>query len=232
MTRTLLESLNASLLIAGERPLPTSAGTLGDLVKQALKDSVSEISTGNKLEGLRSRINASSWLVDEATLPTDLSYIEGVYFYSSPTGLPGVNFDYPTYNVRYLSPEEYERHILFSFSTTSLATPRFWTKLNYNVCKVNPYPTDAAQRAKVFFDVYRIPQLPATDGAIWSCPDVITDLIQMRTAAMIALRHLQNQDLYQTLYTDYSMLLRHQRNSQSQTPHGYTMYRRDRYRNI
>lgn len=232
MARTLLQSVNFTLLTCGERPLISSTGNLGDLVKQCLRDASSEISTGNKLEGLRSRINASSWSVDEATLPDSVNHVEGLYFYTSPDGSPESSYDYPTINVRYVTPEEYERRTLWSYSNTQQAIPFIWTKSGYNKVKVNPYPTDATERAKVIFDVYSIPQIPGTDSTNWSCADVITDLIQLRAASMMANRHLQDQGLYQTLLADYQMLMKKQRRSQGQLPGGYSMYRNGRNRHI
>lgn len=231
MARTLLQSVNYALLSCGERPVINTNGNLAQLVVQCLRDSSSEVATGNKLEDLRSRINASSWSTDEATLPSSVNQIAGVYFYSSPTGLPASSYDYPTVNVRYVTPEEYERRTLWNYSNTTQAIPMIWTKKTSTVVKVNPYPTDATERAKVLFDVYQIPQIPASDSTNWSCPDVITDLIQLRAASMLANRHLQDGQLYQTLMSDYQMLIRKQRVSLGQFPTGYSMYRNLRNRN-
>lgn len=231
MARTLLQSVNYALLSCGERPVINTQGNLAQLVVQCLRDASSEVATGNKLEDLRSRVAASSWSTDEATLPSSVNQIAGVYFYSSPTGLPASAYDYPTYSVRYVPPEEYERRALWNYSNTQQAYPQIWTKKTSTVVKVSPYPTDATERAKVLFDVYQIPQIPATDSTNWSCPDVITDLIQLRAASMLANRHLQDGGLYQTLMSDYQMILRKQRVSQSQFPSGYSMYRNLRTRN-
>lgn len=230
MTRTLLQSVNGALLAAGERPLTSSTGNLGDLVKQCLRDAASEVASGNKLENLRTRVAASSWSLDEATLPDSVNHIQGVFFYTSPDGMAETAYDYPTINVQYITPEEYERRTLYNYSNTSQAIPYFWTKKTYNVAKVNPYPTDATERAKIIFDVYQIPQIPATDGTNWSCADVVTDVLQLRAASMIAIRHLQDQNIYSVLYNDYQMLLKKLRGSQSPLPGGYSMYRQGRYR--
>lgn len=232
MARTLLSSINYALLSCGERNVINSNGNLPQLVIQCLRDAASEIATGNKLEDLRSRISASSWALDEATLPTSVNQVQGVYFYSSPTGLPSGAYDFPTYPVRYVSPEEYERRTLWNYSNTAQAIPFIWTKRTFNIVKVNPYPTDATERAKVIFDVYSIPQIPATDATNWTCNDIITDLIQLRAASMLANRHIQDPTLYQTLMSDYQMLMKKQRISQGSSPGGRTMYRNGRTRNI
>lgn len=232
MARTLLDSVKMVLLSCGERPVINTNGNLAQLVIQCLRDAASEIATGNRIEDLRSRVAATSWSLDEATLPTAVNNIQGVYFYSSPTGLPATAYDYPTITVRYVSPEEYERRTLWNYSNTAQAIPYFWTKKTFNVVKVNPYPTDATERAKVLFDVYSIPQIPAADATNWTCSDVITDLIQLRAASMVANRHLQDPTLYQTLMSDYQMIMKKQRVSQGQFPGGYSMYRGGRNRNI
>lgn len=232
MARTLLQSINYALLSCGERNVINSQGNLAQLVIQCLRDSASEIATGNHIEDLRSRVAASSWTLDEATLPTAVNNIQGVYFYSSPTGVPAATYDFPTITVRYVSPEEYERRTLWNYSNTSQAIPFIWTKKTFNVAKVNPYPTDATERAKVLFDVYSIPQIPAADATNWTCSDIITDLIQLRAASMLANRHLQDPTLYQTLMSDYQMIMKKQRVSQGQFPGGYTMYRGGRTRDM
>lgn len=231
MTRTLLQTVNYALLSCGERPVINTQGNLAQLVIQCLRDAATEVATGNKLEDLRSRITASSWSTDEATLPSSVNQIAGVYFYSSPTGLPESAYDYPTYSVRYVPPEEYERRALWNYSNTQQAYPQIWTKKTSTVLKVAPYPTDATERAKVLFDVYSIPQIPATDVTNWTSSDVITDLIQLRAASMLANRHLSDGQLYQTLMSDYQMLLRKVRVSQGQYPSGYSLYRNLRSRN-
>lgn len=96
MSRTLLQSINYTLLSCGERNVINSIGNLAQLVIQCLRDAASEIATGNRIEDLRSRVAATSWSLDEATLPTAVNNVQGVYFYSSPTGLPATAYDYPT----------------------------------------------------------------------------------------------------------------------------------------
>lgn len=235
MTRTLLTSVNNTLNLVGENSIQSSStlGGLGSLTKVCLTQSVTEVCTSGRWEFLRSSIQASTWSTSEATLPSTVFQIIGVYWYSSPTGSATSTFDYPTFSLTYVTPEQFKSLYLFPYSDTANC-PSVWTRVNYNVIGVNPYPTSVAEKAKVRFDVFSKPDLPSTDATNWSAtiPDFFLDLVETHAASSIALSHLQDKGLYDTLFGRYLNLQNRLRVHTQQMPAtGYSMYKKGRTRN-
>jgi hypothetical protein len=232
MPRTLLASVNNVLNLVGERSITsTAAGILGSLTKQCLTQAISEVCQAAKWECLRERATSSTWTTCTATLSASVYQILGVYWYSSPTGTAGATFDYPTVSLDYVTPQEFDSFYLHPYSDTS-NRPSVWTKDDYCKVKVNPYPTSSGERAKVIFDVFVFPPLPASDSTDWSTPDFFTDLLELKAAANLSMSHIQDSNMFQSLMMRYTSLFKDiSRNNNQVGDTGYTMYRNQRTRN-
>jgi hypothetical protein len=232
MSRTLLTSVNNVLNLVGERSITsTAAGILGSLTKQCLTQAISEVCQAAKWECLRERASSSTWTTCTATLSASVYQILGVYWYSSPTGTAEATFDYPTVSLDYVTPQEFDSFYLYPYSNTS-NRPSVWTKDDYCKVKVNPYPTSSGERAKVIFDVFVFPPLPASDSTDWSTPDFFTDLLELKAAANLSMSHIQDSNMFQSLMMRYTSLFKDiSRNNNQVGDTGYTMYRNQRTRN-
>lgn len=194
-TRTLLEVLNSVLLSIGERTVTNSTATLGQMALDCIRESLIEVSTSYGWNELRDVINASSWSGDSATLPTTVSRIQGVNWYSSPDGLPESTYDYARLAIEFTTLDTYLRYPLTPYTNSAQNRPRWYTIVDVNTVRVNPYPNDATEQGKITFDVYKLLELPTLDSDVFSCSDQLLNVVQHKAASLMAIKFLSDYNL-------------------------------------
>jgi len=190
-TKTRLEVANTILLSVGERPISSSGGVQGQLVSDCIKQALTDVCTSAAWGELRDSI-LGTWAGDTATLDTDVYKIGGVFYYSSPTGAPGITYDYNRYAVEFCTLDKYLRFPLTPYTNTSQNRPRFYTLKDTRTVRVNPYPNDATERDKIHFDVYKMVTYPSTDSNYFSCSDQFLTVIEYKAASLFALKFLND----------------------------------------
>ena len=188
-TKTRLELINSVLTSVGERPLTASSGTLGTLATDSVKEALIDVCTGNGWNELRDSI-VGTWSGDTATLDPLVYRVQGVTWYSSPTGSALASYDYPRYALRFITLDEYLRYPLIPYTNSEPNQPKFYTIEGVNTIRVNPYPNDATERNKITFDVYKLVSYPVSDSSNFSCSDQLLNLVQYKASALLALKFL------------------------------------------
>ncbi len=224
-TLTKLDIANNVLNACGERAQTSTAGVLGNVLTSCLREAIWSVCGSADWNELRSVINASSWSADAATLPDTTYRIRNVFWYTSPDGQPETNYDYYHILVPYVDLEQYKTFTLVPFESNA-NSPCRWTIETKNKVLVNPYPTNTVGQNKVFFEVFRYPELPSTDTSNFNVSDLLTNLIQYKASVLFAIKHLNDNNLAQIYMLEYDNLAKQNRISDSgQSTQGYNMYR-------
>lgn len=219
---TKIQVVNNALNSIGERSISSIGGILGNVVASSLQEAIYMVCTSVEWSELRSIVNAESWAADSATMPSRTYRVREVYWYSSPTGSPEVAYDYNKEIIRFVSIQEYQTHLLTPYTGFS-NKPLSWSKLTDTTIKVNPYPNDATERSKVFFEIYRYPEVPTGDTDVFNVTDLLLNLIQYKMSELLAIKHLNDTEqaaVYGSLYNKLKQTLIV---SQNGTP-SYNMY--------
>lgn len=192
-TLTKLEVANNALNSIGERSLTSIGGILGNMVESSIREAIYAVAVSNEWSELHSIVNASSWSAEKATMPARTYRVREVYYYTSPDGAAEATYDYNKYIVPFITVQEFQQQVLWQFDDNEAATVN-WTKLTDQIIQVNPYPTNATARSKIYFSVYRYPALPSSDTDTFSCGDLMTNLIQYKCAELLAIKHIGDLD--------------------------------------
>lgn len=217
-TSTLLDVGNSVLTNVGERPQVTLNNTLGSIVKESISDALVELSVLNDWQFTRALVLAESWSNDTANLTANVNRVRKVYW-DKQRGY---------YSLPFIPLEEYLTYSLESFNTDTLTNvPRCWTYgSGFNEIRVNPYPTDSTQQARVLFEVQTFIALPSTETNTFSLPEAFVNLVKLRASATFALRHLSDTALQSQFSRLYETALTQMRNRGMGLPSsGYNLYR-------
>lgn len=223
-TKTRLELINSILLSCGERPLSSSGGTLGSLVNDCIKESLIEVCTSATWNELRDTI-LGTFSGDRATLDDSVYEVQGVNWYSSPTGSPAATYDYPRYPIEFKTLDEYLRFPLVPY-TGSTNRPQYWTLQGSNIVRLNPYPNDATERNKITFDVYKLVSFPSSDTNYFSCSDQFLNLVQYKASSLFAMKFLSDIGVADSYNGQYENLRRKMLVRDNSLPSGgYSIFR-------
>jgi hypothetical protein len=224
-TRTKLQVVNSVLNSVGERALGTSGTQIGSIVVDCIREALFDLSTSASWNELRSFVGGT-WSTDQCTLASNVVKIAGVYWYSSPTGLPESSYDYSRYPVQFVTLEEYLYFPLYPYTNSARNYPKYWTQVESNVVRVNPYPNDGTEQAKLTFDVYSFPPVPTNDSDTFTCSDFFVNLVQMKSTSLFSLKYLGDVQMHKLWDDEYEKLRRKQLVYQTGLPSGgYTMFR-------
>jgi hypothetical protein len=224
-TRTKLQVVNSILNSVGERGLGSSGTQIGSIVVDSIREAIFDVCTGASWNENRTFVTAT-WSSDQATLSDNVYKIGGVFWYSSPDGSPESNYDYARFAVQFTTLEEYLSYPLYPYTNSALAYPKYWTQVESNVVRVNPYPNDATERAKVTFDIYFYVAVPTQDTDYFGCSDQFLNLIQAKASSLFSLKYLADQNLYRSFDAEFEKLRRKQLVYQAGYPAGgYTMFK-------
>ena len=182
---------NNILRCVGERSQTSTGGMLGTTVMDCVQEAIYYVCTGFNWSELRTLINASSWSLDAATLPSTVYRVSSVLWYTSPDGTSESSYDYPYRKVRYVDFEEYKQRTLLNF-TSNANIPQVWTIESKNKILVNPYPTNTLGKSKVYFEVYSLVSIPVADTSNFNCSDTFLNLVQYKATELFSLKHLND----------------------------------------
>lgn len=229
-TKTRLELVNSVLNSLGERSIGASSTQIGNVVQDSIKEAILDVCSSGTWQELRELVTGT-WSTDQCTLNDDVIRVAGVTWYTSPTGSPAASYDYARYSAKFVDLEEYLTFPLYPYTNSALAYPKYWTLIDHNVVRVNPYPNDATERAKVKFDVYRVLDYPGSDSSYFSCSDQFLNLVQTKATSLFALKYLSDRDAWNTWDAEYEKLKRKLLVYSTGLPSGgYNMYRGRRSR--
>lgn len=222
-TSTLLQVANRAFLNANERQLTTLVAATAPIAQQML-ECIRAAYYKIQREGVwlwtQNKAVAASWSSETATLSTAVQRVKMVVWQNADTE----SIEIP---LTFLSRPEFAMYVLDSYnSTTEPGRPLYWTLTDYNLVKVNPYPNDATERAKVFFYTENIPTFPATDGATFSMPEDFIPLLVLLTTAMYIKRHSDDTALARNFEEEYMVEMVQLRQRQMLIPgNSFNMYR-------
>lgn len=193
-TLTKLQIVNNAMNSIGERSLSAVSGILGNMAESSLREAIFFVCNQNEWRELYSVVNADSWSAQRATMPLRTYRVREVFWYTSPDGAAEAAYDYPKSLIPFTTIQEFEQETLYPFDDNA-ARPLNWARETEDIVVVNPYPTNTLARSKVFFGVYRYPVLPTADTDTFSTSDLLTNLIQYKTAELLAVKHLGDMEL-------------------------------------
>lgn len=217
-TSTLLEVANRVLLNANERTLTALTPLLGQQVKECIRAAYFRMVRDGEWLWNESKVNASSWSSEVATLPANVLKVKMVVWDNGDDvflplkHLPRYVFDqYPTDNYN---------------STTQQGRALFWTQADHNSIYVHPYPNDATERAKIWFHVQTVPTFPATDATVFPVPEDFIPVLVLSATAMFLKRHAGDIQLSQSFEQEYLADLVQLRTKQNRIPNNsWNLYR-------
>jgi hypothetical protein len=179
-TSTLLEVINRVLTNANERTVTASTDPVGLQAKESIRMALLLLFGTRHWSFTQVRGVATSWITQQATLPTTTVQIRGVS-YNVGDGI--------LMPLKYLPPMRFDQYELTADTTALPARPLYYTIRDYNLVDVNPYPNDAAERAKVFFYTKSYIALPATDSATFSIPEFDVNLLVLKATELFTKRN-------------------------------------------
>jgi hypothetical protein len=194
------------------------------MVADCIKEALIEVSTSAAWNSLRETVTAASWSGDRATLTETVYRVQGVNWYSSPTGSPASTYDYPRYPIEFITMDEYLKFPLVPY-TGATNRPQYWTLQNHYITRVNPYPNDATERGKITFDVFKVVAYPASDSTTFTCSDQFLNLVQYKASALLALKFLSDANMAQIFDGTYDNNKRKLLVSDTYPSGGYTIFR-------
>lgn len=223
--KTKIQVVNHVLNSVGERALGSSANQIGTIVVDCIQQAIYDIATSGTWQEFRYVITGT-WSADQATLDDTVYRINSVNWYSSPNGLPATSYDYARYAVEFVSLEEYLTYPLYPYTNSALAYPKYWTIIDHNIVRVNPYPNDATEKAKITFDVYKPVSMPISDSAGFGCSDFMLNLIQAKATSLFAMKYTGDPVATKMWDDEYEKLRRKMLVYSTGLPSGgYSMYK-------
>lgn len=197
-TSTLLEVINQVLLNVGERELPNIANFVtARKALNSLKAAVNEINVSNDWLFLRDVVQADSWVLNEATLPSHSKLLSVL-----------ASYDGASYYV--VSQVPLVRFLMCSLIpfATNRTIPEMYAVKNDAVVLLNPYPVEVEDRERLRFQILRRIEIPTTDGGFFNVPEEFIQLIVYKTSSLFATAHTGELDVsarYAQLYESVEM---------------------------
>jgi len=213
-TRNKLEAFNTVLNSVGERSQSTTGGAVGSTVTDCIRAAIEIVCSQAAWSELRSIGNASSWSGQNANLSDYVSRITNVYFTENNVSRI----------IPFVAVEEFRQWT--SQSYTGSCTPLMWTIITPTTVSVNPYPSNAVERAKIEFETINKIPLPSGDSNFFQCSDSLLELILLKAGELLAQRYLEDVNAATLLNNNYTILFKSMIVHQSGTPTGgYNLYR-------
>lgn len=201
-TSTLLQVGNRAFLNCNERTLTTmyaSTMLIAQQMVECIRAAYFKMMRENEWLWTQSKINASSWSTESATLPTTTQRIKMVSWQNDDT-------NYILIPLTFLDRPRFDEYVLDPYNSTTLpGRALYWTLTDYNVARVNPYPNDATERAKIWFYVNNIAAFPTSDASTFSMPEDIVPLLVLLTTAMFIKRHSDDPGLARSFEEEYAI---------------------------
>jgi len=228
MSTTKLDLVNRVLDSVGERRVTVTTGALALIVEDCIQLAIDELSSSANWQDLLQKTVAASWSSEVATLSASEVYrVRGVTTRNTSTTYPFES------TAKFCSQEEFDRMVKYSWEDANTDIVRYWTYSGSGTVKVNPYPSNAAAQATVFFEYFTIPTVPSTDNGAYSPPDRWMRMVELRASALFALKHQADQRLHSIYNGEYMELKRKLLANDTGYPSGgYNMYRGNRGRNL
>lgn len=214
-TSTRLDVGNAILLNFNERTVPALTGQMGSQILNVITTSLNAISDASDWLFLQDKINAVSWTSNLATLPTNTSRVKQVSY--APTNGGYLNLDF-------VAEPEFDQR--FPVSYTSGNRPTRWTYEDYNIIRLDPYPTTTLEQGRIWFYIQTYLTLPANDLGVFAMPEQFIPLLIRRCNAEYALRHSDDAGLAGAFNLEYQDSLTAMRGRHMIAPgQGINLYR-------
>lgn len=219
-TSTLLEVANRVFLNANERTLTALTPLIGQQVKECIRAAYYKIMREGEWLWTQQKGAASSWSSEVATLPSNTQRIKMVSWQNDDT-------DYILIPLTFLTRPEFDAYVLDTYNSTTLpGRPLYWTLTDYNIARVNPYPGDATERAKVLFYYQTIPSFPSSDSTTFSLPEDFIPLLVLIATAMFIKRHSDDAGLARNFEEEYQIEMIQLRARQMLVPNNsFNLYR-------
>lgn len=214
-TSTLLDVVNQVLIECQERSVSAISSNVAQIAKTQVQRAFEEIQEWHEWEWLRELQTPETWDIDKASF-TNIRKIDNVFYKTS------VNTHIP---IPFIDLRGYLNSQLTSFSSSSTSNlqPRFWTKVDEDTIRINPYPTDTTNRVKVLVDFLRYQTPPVTDAQTFNCPERFIHLLVKLATSKTAFK-LGHNDLAQSSGLEFRDLLRIYQNKEDGYPQVYNMY--------
>ena len=196
-TSTRLDVGNAILLNFNERTVPALTGQMGSQLLNVITTALNAISDASDWLFLQDKINAVSWNSNLATLPTNTSRVKQVSY--QPTSGGYLNLDF-------VAEPEFDQRLPVSYATGN--RPTRWTFDDYNIIRVDPYPTTTTEQARIWFYIQTYLTLPTSDSGVFSMPEQFVPLLIRRCNAEYALRHSGDAGLASAFTVEYQDTLK------------------------
>lgn len=221
---TRLQIVNRALLSIGERQTLTTVGAISSPAQKAvdaLSQALSEFDVAAQWPWLLRRQAADSWFNEIATV-SNVVRLLGVEEGDSARGFTQVQF---------IEFENFYQDVLTPYvSTVESIAPCVYSIRDVDKFTVNPYPTDAAGRAKILFSFLTSTPIPLVDSGVFAVPERVIPIILKKMSALLSISHLENTQTYQMYNNEYLTLLSNARQFEGRTPHNYgSMFRGNRY---
>lgn len=217
MPTTLLDAANQVLLSLNERPLPNLSTVLGQQVRSCLSVALQTLMEEADWTWLQTQSGALSWdSIGTATLPDNVQRVKLVQVKQQDGSWERVPF---------LPADDFDELVPHSYSGTQLIFPEYYTLEGWNRVRVNPYPTDVANQAKIRFKYIRKIDLPSIEQGTFDCPEHFIQTLILRAAQEFATRHSEDSTLTQLFASTYNQSVEalRSRHRQGQT-NGYNMF--------
>lgn len=214
-TSTLLEVCNRVLLNANERTLTATTPLIGQQVKECVRQALHAISRNEWLWN-QGKVNASSWTLSVATLPTNTQRVKAVMWDNDNGQL---------IPLKYMHRWDFDQYELDDYADNTVRA-LYYTLVDQNIVHVNPYPTTSAERNKIWFHTSLTITLPATDATTFAMPEDFTDLVVLYATSLYVKRHAEDLQLSRSFEEEYLIQLNQVRARQTITPqHAHNLYR-------
>ena len=198
MTVSKLTMINRILDSAHEQRIQASTQPLGNIIMACVDLALTEVCSTANWADLRASAVAT-WSTNLATVAGTLEDFR----------VTAVKTQFTTTQMSfagYVSQDEFDCRPLVAYGTGT-SFPQYWTyNLSSNTVKCNPYPNDAGGIAKVFLDYQVVVTQPTLDTDLYSVPDRILKLVEMRASSLFCLKYIGELKLYQIYDLEYNKL--------------------------
>lgn len=210
-TRTKLQVANDVLLKINERPRNSLQGALGDRINNALRTAVNEVNTLNDWSWLRREVQAQSWANEVATL-RPFQRLQAVKWQEQ-------NFR-RRWPLQYVDPQTFDFLAKDSYDSNNPQRPLWYTILRDKEVGIAPYPTDAAERGRILFDIIIFTGIPSNDSSTFDIPEEYLELVTYRAAAILAQEHIGSLEMAGTFNQSFEALAQRLRDRDRGVPSG------------
>jgi hypothetical protein len=217
MPTTLLEAANQVLLSINERPLSNLSTVLGQQVRSCLAVALQTLMEESDWTWLETQSGALSWdSIGTATLPDNVQRIKLVQVRQQDNSWERVPF---------LMSDDFDELVPVPYAGSQNIYPEWYTLEGWNRVRVNPYPTDVTNQAKIRFKYLRKIDLPTLEQGTFECPEHFIQTLILRASQEFALRHSEDSNLTQMFASSYNQSVEalRSRHRQGQT-NRYNMY--------